>query len=89
MISSMSLLLQLGLMVSTVTAGLVPRASIQLTTPPLDVPDSIQRTWGTTTPFFPVADYPAVPEGCSIDQVSRAHHLLAVCHVLNLPLRST
>ena len=39
------------------------------TTPLLGVPKRLQRTWGTTTPYFPVGKYPDVPIHCTIDQV--------------------
>ncbi|EJD01736.1 phosphoglycerate mutase-like protein [Fomitiporia mediterranea MF3/22] len=39
-------------------------------TPPLDIPENIQHSWGAYTPYFSTAEYKAPPKHCRITQVN-------------------
>ncbi|KAK7691678.1 hypothetical protein QCA50_005077 [Cerrena zonata] len=41
-----------------------------LTSPPLGIPERVQRQWGQYSPWFPNKEYEYPPEGCEITQVN-------------------
>ncbi|EGN94960.1 hypothetical protein SERLA73DRAFT_170869 [Serpula lacrymans var. lacrymans S7.3] len=62
----LSLVPYLGLAYS----GFATAATINLTTPSLGFPQSMEQSWAQYSPYFPVDTYQAPPDGCSVTQVN-------------------